>query len=92
MDTSNVNAPEPQKNSEGFFLCGHCNHVIDLAADADPAGTFKCPRCKKHAVQWRFPSPARAPRPKMQPTPSPAVPAQSEQAHDLFASLKNAVS
>lgn len=84
--------PSTGETPDGFFWCGHCNHAMDLAADADPAGTFKCSRCHKWTVRWKFPSPARAPRPKMQAPPALAVAPCSEQAASLFSSLKNAVS
>lgn len=77
---------------DGFFWCGHCNHVIPLSADCEAGQTYKCTRCHKWTVRWRFPSLARARRPLMQAAPTPAVPPCSEQAASLFSSLKNAVS
>jgi len=72
---------------EGFFWCGSCLHVVDLsqrevdAAENAPAGSLvklKCPRCRHHEVQWRFPSPVRAKR------PAPA-PVSLERGRELFA-------
>lgn len=45
--------------SGGFFYCEHCNHVADLADECEVNQTYKCPRCKKWAVKWRFESPVR---------------------------------
>lgn len=54
--------------AEGFFLCGHCDHVVEPSAqqialaENAPIGALlklKCPRCHKHEVAWRAPSPVR---------------------------------
>lgn len=92
MSDATPEAGNPPAAAEGFFWCAHCSHVISsVPDDADPAETFKCPRCHKWTVKWQIPMKPRARRPAMQPTASPAVPAHSEQAHDLFSALKNVV-
>lgn len=65
--------------------------ITSLPADADPAETFKCPRCHKHTVKWRFPSKEREPKSKMEAPTSPIVAPLSEFAQTAFSEMKEAV-
>ncbi len=77
--------PPPPARAEGFFWCGHCNHVIDLDPECEVTQTYKCPRCRKWTVKWKFPM-----KPRVKPEPVPISPA-SARASELFSNLKNAV-
>lgn len=77
---------------DGFFWCAHCEHVVELtqreveAAESAPAGSLvqlKCPRCKHHAVRWRFPS-------RSKPRPVPAV--SLERGRELFSRIYSELS
>jgi len=88
-----VGGPQPESDAatpaaEGFFHCGHCNHIVSLQEDADPAQTFKCPRCRKWTVKWRLPMSLRtATRSKVQSPKSVPVAPDSEFAKAAFANL-----
>lgn len=85
---------EPTKgvpSRDGFFLCGHCQHVVELtqrevdAAENAPAGSLmklKCPRCHHREVSWRFSS-----VPKPRPVPLSQIPVSRERARELFAQI-----
>ena len=76
---------------DGLFWCGHCSHVVELsqhqvdAAEAAPAGALvklKCPKCKRHEVEWRFPTP---PSRKELGLPKLPVPVSFDHGLELFA-------
>lgn len=84
-----IEIPAGVSSRDGFFLCGHCHHVVDLSqreidrAESAPAGALvdlKCPLCKRWEVRWHFPSPVKQ---KIRPM----IPVSSERAHELFAQI-----
>lgn len=71
--------------SGGFFLCGHCNHVVEPSEhQITAAENAPCPRCHKHEVAWR------PPVVKAWKKPEP-VPVSHERGLELFAEVKQAL-
>jgi hypothetical protein len=75
--------------NDGFFLCGHCKHVVKMpvrVVDAAESAAAKggrllitCPRCKHDEAQLRYPS-----RPRPKPAPQPV---SLERGAELWAEL-----